>query len=152
MDRFSTDLIPYCRCGYSVFFCPLHYPLTMVCFLCYSIHGEPLCGGWFIGSYHLTTWVLFFYSFVLPIYCTSIFVREGNIPVPQRCCPVWTSALANLSVAGARYHFPCRRSSSPASAEGIAEQTGDFSSSIVYNGKEYMVSSRAICCFPLSCP
>ena len=23
---------------------------------------------------------------------------------------------------------------------------------IVYNGKEYMVSSRAICCFPLSCP
>lgn len=41
----------------------------MVRFLCYSIHGEPLCRGWFVGPYHLTTegslFLSFFVTYVL---------------------------------------------------------------------------------------
>ena len=66
----------------------------MACFLCYSIHGEPLCGGWFVGPYHLTTWVLFFLPFVLPMYCTST-EPGGRFPVFLLISPSGAAIIAS---------------------------------------------------------
>ncbi|MCI5846568.1 MAG: hypothetical protein MRZ98_02845, partial [Clostridiales bacterium] len=47
------------------------YPLTIVRFLCYSVHGELLCGGWFVDTPILPLEFSFFFPFLLPMYYIS---------------------------------------------------------------------------------
>ncbi|MCI5846537.1 MAG: hypothetical protein MRZ98_02685, partial [Clostridiales bacterium] len=63
-------------------------PLTIVRFLCYSVHGELLCGGWFVGTAILPLEFSFFFPFVLPMYYIStlitIFADKIKIPANRQ--------------------------------------------------------------------
>lgn len=50
VNRLAAQPVPLCRLRYPVLRRIFQYPLTIVRFLCYSVHGELLCGGWFVGT------------------------------------------------------------------------------------------------------
>ena len=50
VDRLAAHSVPLRRLRYPVLLRIFQYPLTIVRFLCYSVHGELLCGGWFVGT------------------------------------------------------------------------------------------------------
>ena len=71
MNGLSADFVSDWRLRHSVFCRPIQYPLTVACFLCYSIHGDPLCGGWFVDATILPLRGSLFHFFLLPMYYTS---------------------------------------------------------------------------------
>ena len=90
VDRLAAQPVPFrCFC-YPVLRRIFQYPLTIVRFLCYSVHGELLCGGWF-GD---TAILPHEFSFCL-LPCYLCIIAQHSPAWPGRkirftaCCVLW---------------------------------------------------------------
>ena len=84
----------------------------MACFLCYSIHGDPLCGGWFVDATILplrgVSFSLFLVTYVLylnKVFHNLLIVIHGHPSLNERYQAVEDLLMGALKLANALFEL-----------------------------------------------